>query len=368
MTAYNVISADDHVDLRWLPKDLWTKRLPSKLKKRAPRVVDTDGGPYWVCDGKQMGPWGAYTAAQGSGNKWALEVAGVMEEGVLRPTTPELRLADMDRDGVDATVMYGPTDPFAIEEPELRRECYRAYDDWLIEFSSAKPDRLVGVAQLCHEDPAAARDELERVAKLGIRHVNVLAARATPPVYEPEWEPFWALAEETGIPVAFHLAVDTRRVRVQNSAVERAVFGIMQPMQLMEPIAGLIVTGVLDRHPKLKLVMAESGLAWIPHVIQSLDNQWTKGKQGRLDRGNVSELLPSEYFKRQIWMTFQDDPYGVHMLPLFYEDKVMWASDYPHPASTWPYSREVIDRQLKGIPETLCKKLLCDNARALNGL
>jgi len=176
MTAYRVISADDHIDLRWLPKDLWTKRLPSKLKKRAPRVVDTDGGPYWVCDGKQMGPWGAYTAAQGSGNKWALEVAGVMEEGVLRPTTPELRLADMDRDGVDATVMYGPTDPFAIEEPELRRECYRAYDDWLIEFSSAKPDRLVGVAQLCHEDPAAARDELERVAKLGIRHVNVLAA------------------------------------------------------------------------------------------------------------------------------------------------------------------------------------------------
>ncbi|MFI5266207.1 MAG: amidohydrolase family protein, partial [Chloroflexota bacterium] len=305
---------------------------------------------------------------QGSGNKWALEVGGVLEEGVLRPTTPELRLADMDRDGVDATVMYGPTDPFAIDEPELRRECYRAYDDWLLDFQASRPDRLSGVAQLCHEDPAAARDELERLAKRGIRHVNVLAARADPPVYDEAWEPFWALAEETGIPVAFHLVVITPRVRVENGVVERAVFGITQAMQLMEPITGLIVTGVLDRYPKLKIVMAESGLSWIPHVIQSLDNQYNKGKAGRLDRGGASQLLPSEYFKRQIWMTFQDDPYGIRMLPLLYEDKVMWASDYPHPASTWPYSQSVIARQLEGMPEPLRQKLLCGNARALNGI
>jgi predicted TIM-barrel fold metal-dependent hydrolase len=292
----------------------------------------------------------------------------VLEEGVLRPTIPDLRLQDMDRDGVDATIMYGPTDPFAIDDPELRRESYRAYDDWLVDFQAARPDRLVAVAQLCHEDPEAARNELERVVKLGIRHVNVLAARANPPVYDEAWEPFWALAEETGVPVAFHLVVITPRTRVQSAAVERAVFGVTQAMQLMEPIVGLIVTGVLDRYPNLKIVMAESGLSWIPHVIQSLNNAWNKAKSGRLDRGGTSQLLPSEYFQRQIWMTFQDDPFGVHMLPLLYEDKVMWASDYPHPASTWPYSKQVIDKQVKTLREPLQRKLLCDNARALNGL
>src|SRR4051794_5309002 len=148
MTA-NVISADDHIDLRWLPKDVWTQRLPVGLKDRAPHVEDTEGGPYWVCDGKKMGPWGAYTAAQGSGAKWAIESAGVMEEGVLRPTIANLRLADMDRDGIQASIMYGPTDPFAIEDPELRRECYRAFDDFIFEFTASEPNRLIAVPQIC---------------------------------------------------------------------------------------------------------------------------------------------------------------------------------------------------------------------------
>lgn len=135
----HVISAEDHIDLRWLPKDVWMQRLPNAFKDRAPQVLETEGGPYWVCDGKKMGPWGAYTAAQGSGAKWAIEAAGVMQEGVLRPTVAELRLADMDRDGIQASIMYGPTDPFAIDDPELRRLCYRAFDDFIFEMSSASP-------------------------------------------------------------------------------------------------------------------------------------------------------------------------------------------------------------------------------------
>ncbi|HTE83339.1 MAG TPA: amidohydrolase family protein, partial [Dehalococcoidia bacterium] len=300
---YNVISADDHIDLRWLPKELWTKRLPARLRDRGPRVEATDGGPYWVCDGKRLTPWGAYTAAQGSGAMWALELAGVMEEGVLRPTTPELRLADMDRDGVDATVMYGPTDPFAIDDPELRAACYLAYNDWLTEFCGAAPERLIGVAQLSCEDPDAAATELKRVAKLGFRHVNVLAARATPPVYDEAWESFWALAKDSGLPVGFHLAVEVKRTRSGNGIVDRALAGITGATQLMDPIAGLILTGVLDRHPGLRVVMAEAGLAWVPHMMQRLDTQYVKSKEKRLDLGSAAgpKLLPSEYFRNQIW-------------------------------------------------------------------
>lgn len=84
---------------------------------------------------------------------WAIERGGVMREGELRPTTAEWRLADMDRDGADVSVMYGPTDPMPIEDAELRRACYQAYNDWLAEFCTARPERLIGVAQLSMEDP-----------------------------------------------------------------------------------------------------------------------------------------------------------------------------------------------------------------------
>ena len=150
------ISADDHIDLRWLPKNLWTERLPAKLRERGPRVVETDKGECWTWEGQTFSPHGYYTAAQGSGAMWAIERGGVMREGELRPTSADLRLGDMDRDGADASVMYGPTDPMAIADPELRRRCYEAYNDWLAEFCAAKPERLIGVAQLSMEDPQAA--------------------------------------------------------------------------------------------------------------------------------------------------------------------------------------------------------------------
>lgn len=343
---------------------------------------DTEKGALWYCDGEMWGTWGVYTAAQGSGSMWALERGGVMREGELRPTVPELRLQDMDRDGVDATVMYGPTDPLNVADPELRRACYRAYNDWLLEFCSANPQRLLGVGHLSLEDPEFAREELERLARLGIKHVNILAARANPPVYDAAWESFWALAEETGIPVGFHLAVIVRRERAENEenqnpwvAAATRTAAQHQGFQLIAPITGLIYTGMLDRHPKLKLVMAEAGLAWVPNMIQSLDSHTVKLKQGRRmvaregqPTAPLPELMPSEYFPRNIWITFEDDPAGMKMLGLLDENRLMWASDYPHPASTWPYSQQVIEHQMRGVPEGVQQKILSGNAKALYGL
>jgi predicted TIM-barrel fold metal-dependent hydrolase len=379
---YRVISADDHIDLRWMPAGLWSERLPAELRERGPRVEETDGIPNWVCDGKTWGPWGAYTAAQGSGAKWALEVGGVLREGELRPTDAGLRLADMDRDGVDASVMYGPTDPFIVEDVPLRREVYRAYNDWLAEFQSAKPDRLIGAAQLPLDDPEGARAEVERIARSGFKHFNIMAARAEPPIYDEAWEPFWSLAEEVDIPIGFHLVVEVRRARPQAAGgegqdplVAAAIRTTMSApgLQLMDPISGLILHGVLDRHPRLRLVMAEAGLAWVPHFIQSLDFFCNRMKSGRPIPGvnpdqKLPQLMPSEYFQRQIWITFQDDAAGMKMLDYLDTDRVMWASDYPHPASTWPNSQAVIEAQMSHLGPDLKRKILSENARSLYGL
>jgi predicted TIM-barrel fold metal-dependent hydrolase len=376
---HRFISADDHIDLRWLPKDLWTSRLPAHLRERGPRVVESDKGSFWTWEGKTFSPHGYYTAAQGSGAMWAIERGGVMREGELRPTTAELRLSDMDRDGADVSVMYGPTDPMPIENPELRRCCYEAYNDWLGEFCAARPDRLIGVPQLSLEDPQCARDELERLAKRGsLRHVNILASRATPPVYDDAWEPFWALAEETGVPVGFHLAVLVKKTRLvedngnDNLVIKTASHFAHEPpgIQLLEPITGLIFNGVFDRHPRVKIVMAEAGLAWVPSMIQMLDIWYERTRAGRRLTGDkpiiLPELLPSEYFHRQIWISFVDDPLGVKMVGSVLDDeKVMFGSDYPHPASTWPDSQRVMSEQWKGISEEVRRRITRDNARAL---
>jgi predicted TIM-barrel fold metal-dependent hydrolase len=380
---HRFISADDHIDLRWLPRDLWTARLPVKLRERGPRVVESDKGAYWTWEGQTFSPHGYYTAAQGSGAMWAIERGGVMREGELRPTTAELRLADMDRDGADASIMYGPTDPMPITDVELRRRCYEAYNDWLAEFCAAKRDRLIGVAQLSMDDPEAARGELERLAKRGgLRHVNILASRANPPVYDSAWEPFWSLAEELNIPIGFHLAVLVKKTRLDeanrgaaNLIVTTASRYAQEPpgMQLLEPMTGLIFTGVLDRHPRLRIVMAEAGLAWVPSMIQGLDIWYQRTRDGRRLTGDspieLPKLPPSEYFHRQIWLSFVDDPLGVKMVGTILDvDKVMFGSDYPHPASTWPDSQKVIEDCAQSVSAEVRQKIFRDNASALFGL
>ena len=377
---YQAISADDHLDIRFFPKDIFTSRVPAKMRDRVPHVIPADNARYkpedgmwdWVVGDKVMAPWGCYTAAQGSGAMWAIERGGALRVDELRPTTPKYRLEDMDRDGILASVMYGPPDPFFIDDPEIRHLSFRAYNDWLVEFCETAPDRFIGVAQLDYEDPEFCADELARVAALGIKHVNVLASTAKPAWYEPEWERFWSVAEETRVPVGSHLTVVQRRDRVDGGGGRNyggAVFSLGQ--QLVEPYAGLILSGMFDRHPGVRTVMGESALAWIPNMIQTLDVGWKRAHAGTAPAlVGGCEKTPSEYFRDNIWMTFQEDLYGVKMMEagLLFEDNVMWASDYPHPASTWPNSKEIIEGQMKGLSDETRQKLLFGNAQALYGL
>jgi predicted TIM-barrel fold metal-dependent hydrolase len=119
--------------------------------------------------------------------------------------------------------------------------------------------------------------------------------------------------------------------------------------------------------------MAEAGLAWIPSMIQGLDIWYQRTRDGRRLTGdspiNLPNLLPSEYFHRQIWISFVDDPIGVKMVGRILDvDKVMFGSDYPHPASTWPHSQQIIAEQWQGVSPEVTQKISRDNARALFGI
>lgn len=370
---YQIISVDDHIDLGYLPKELWSERLPTTLRERGPHVVETQtGSSAWVCEGQNWGPWaGGRWRGEARSYQTALERAGVEKEGVLRPTTAHLRLADMDRDGVEASVMFGPVHALAVADPKLRLATYQAYNDWLSEFCSHEPKRLFGVAVLPAEDPEGSAAEVYRLAKKGNLHqVSMHIARVTNPVYSAAWEPFWTAIEETGIIASFHLVLSSTMLQGLNehpAAVFETTKGFIT--QFLDPFVGLLGHGVLERHPGVKLVLAESGLGWLPWVVQEMDYRYRRLVSNKAywnQRGGIGlSMPPSEVFRRQVYVTFQDDEVGVDLLKYFGADKVMWASDYPHPDSTWPESRQAIQRQMKGLAPEIRKKILCDNAMRL---
>jgi predicted TIM-barrel fold metal-dependent hydrolase len=375
---YRIVSADDHIDLQWLPKDLWQNRVPARWRERCPKVVDTPQGPYWFCGGDRWDAWGGRKGAAGAmgGRRLALERGGVLEPGVLRPTTTTLRLADMDRDGVDATVMYGPIVPLLIEDPELRRVCYRAYNDWLSEFCATAPARLIGVGLIPIDDAKSAAEEVRYLRRIGLRTCMLLAARVETPLWDEAWEPLWQAGAETGIPIGFHLGGGLRTVAFSGpKAANPGNMGVRvsaSPLQMDEALAAVIFSGALERYPSLKIVLAETGIGWLPYMLERMDDTYRKFLDApdfwRSNRGLALAMAPSAYFHRQIWATFQTDHAGLRLLDVLGEDRVMWASDYPHADSTWPESQKAIEDNFKNVSAGARRRVLCDNARQLYGL
>jgi uncharacterized protein len=373
---YRLISVDDHIDLQYLPEDLWLKRLPASLQERAPQVTETPNGlSVWRCEGRTLGRWaGGRSDRDQRSYQTAIERAGLDEPGVLRPTTAPLRLADMDRDDIETSVMYGPVAALDVDDPGLRREVYRAYNDWLGEFCAESPDRLIGVAMLPAEDAAACTAEVVRLAGKGeFRQVSMHIARTREPIQSETWAPFWDAIAETGLIASFHLVL-TRELLAGLDEQPSRIFGFSKCFieQFLDPLVGILGEGVLERRPGVRLVLAESGLGWPPWVVQEMDYRYARLLEMREHwdtRGGVGlTMAPSEVFRRQVWLTFQDDQIGLDLLRYCGPDKVMWACDYPHPDSTFPYSKQVIERLTADLPADVRRALLRDNAAALYGL
>jgi len=374
-----MISADDHLDLGWLPSDLWSARLPRAMQSRAPHIEERGGNAMWVCEGKVWGAW-AGNAIDPSRPRPkmpfvdALTRGGELDRSQRRPAVAAHRLCDMDRDGVQAQVMFGPVFSIVVDDPELRDACYRAYNDWLKEFCSAAPDRLIGVAML-PPAPDSALAELRRLANIGgYRQVNLQIATVTPRIDDPAWEPFWNAIEETGLILSFHVTVFLEGIPERAVGKPASVFMATKAFisQFLDPFVDLFAWGILERHPRIRLVMGESGLGWLPWVIEELDyRHWRlwESKDYWQARGLTGlEMKPSEIFKRQVYATFQEDHVAMALLPFYGDGHVMWASDYPHPDSVWPNSRAAIDRQMAHLTPEMRKKLTHDNAATLYNL
>jgi uncharacterized protein len=374
-----LISCDDHLDLSQLPADLWTTRLPMSLRDRAPHVEERDGALVWVCDGKIWGQWAGRPPAKPISERpikpvySAFDRAGMYDPSQRRAAVPELRLVDMDRDGVATQVIYGPVHQISTDDPVLHAACYRAYNDWLFEFCQAAPERLVGLPML-PETPEGALGELERVrAKGRPRQVVLMVANIDPKLDHPSWEPLWNALEESHIILSWHITAFAKpNERVAGKAAIVFENTKLFLANFVEPFVDLFAWGILERHPRLRMVLAEGGAGWLPWLIQELDHRhallW-EAKHYWADKGGAALVTkPSELFKRQIYATFQDDDVAMALLPFFGEGHLLWASDYPHPDSVWPNSQRAIERQMRHLSPELRRKLTHDNAAALLGL
>ncbi len=352
-----IISADDHMDIHVMPPEVWQERLPKAHRERGPKVVQTDDGPFWEVEGRRLSPSGRKGAGYLQSN----------DHG-FRPGQPGTRLEDMDRDGVDAQVIYSPmTTQLRIQDAELRAACLRAYNDWAVEFSAADPARLLLLAHVPGHDPKAARDELLRVAKLGHRGVILAQDEAEAPIFEDAWKGFWDAAEEVRMPIHAHLGPGTRSLKAQLGSWRMPAFVAVIPMQLDEVLAGMIFSGLLEDRPNVKFVLGEGGLGWLPYIVERLDHENHKYYEKITDRR--LKMLPSEIFARQVIATYEDEKIGVKLIPEIGINNVMWASDYPHGDSTWPHSRKALaESPLTDLGEEAVRRILFENAAELYGL
>ena len=240
---------------------------------------------------------------------------------------------------------------------------FRAYNDWMLDFTSAKPAQLVGVAVVSVEDVAGAAEEVRRAADKGLRGVMIEAeARPERPLSDGAiYDPFWAAAEETGLPVSLHsFAAPVRAVDTADWCVTYSV----ATAQIQKTIAALIFSGVFERFPKLKVVSVENDVSWAPNLMERMDHAYNRH---RFWAGTAlkSGKLPSQFFKDHIRMTFIRDSAAAATRHIIGLGSLMWSSDYPHADTSWPNSHRLVEEQFAGIPDGEVRQVVYDNVREL---
>ena len=350
---FGVISADGHCRLMHLPFDLWTKRLPRTLLENGPRVVEgPDGTRQWVVEGRVWS--GVGWAGVGRGPVNCYTRAGLPEEpepGVFRAANATYRCEDMDRDGVDAELVNGPYEHIAaIRDPELRIACVRAVNDWARELYAESDGRFIMLLPLPCQTPAEAAAELLRVADFGLPTGVIFDwVNAPEPVLHQMWEPVWAAAAATGLPVNLHanpsggsrqMGVGVTTAAPRNQALMRVANFPMGAMG--ELMSAVVFSGICDRHPGVRFVLEEAGVGWVPFLFWRFDREYDfGGPDSRVFKPDIElSKKPTEFVKRQLFFTFEvEEGGGFRRVPEIGLTNFLWASDFPGLDSPWPHSK-----------------------------
>lgn len=379
---FRVIDVDSHITE---PPDVWTARVPASMRSKVPSIVRIDGVDTWMADDVRISTPGVVSMAGYDGI--IPDYPKTFDEIPASMWDAQARLKHLDDQGIAAQVLYPNVGGFGngyflrLGDRELVKACVRAYNDWLIDWTGVAPDRLVPICAVPFWDLDFALEEIGRCLDMGHKAINFCNQPehfGSPALADRHWDPIWALAQEAGVSVSFHIGggdignlmndEHNKGWRTNFAQVSAHIF-----MDNMLCISDLIFAGICHRFPELKFVSVESGVGWIPGVLEAMDWQWRNG--GVPEEHPEYELLPSEYFRRQIYGCFWFEQAAARFALEQYPDNILYETDFPHPTCQHPgpktparHPREYAADALGGLDDAVLSKVLHDNAAGLYGL
>ncbi len=341
---YFMLSADTHAQE---PADLWATRIDKQYRDRIPhQEVDDDGVKWSVTEGHR--PVKIRDFQFEGEDKLRNEAGYAIEE----------RLRHQDEDGIDVELIFPNKglSIYATPDPVFSQAMCRVWNDYAQETFFAHPDRMVPVAAIAPADLDGAIAEVQRVADQGFRCLSL----PNRPVWGPgdgselnynltHFDPLWETIQDANLPITLHISTgkDPRGARGRGGAVIN--YAVHSLSQSLEPVANFCASGVLERFPKLRLATIEAGIGWIPWALTAMDEAYHKHHMWAFPK---MEALPSEYFRRNFFASFGEDPPGLALGRQFdLMHTFLWANDYPHHEGTWPHSASAIERTMADLSD-----------------
>jgi predicted TIM-barrel fold metal-dependent hydrolase len=344
-----VISADSHITE---PPNTYVDYIEAKWKDRAPKMrFDNEKlGDAFFVDGLPAPIAMGLVAAAGTPPE-KIRTTGVkfydMHPGGWDPNA---RLAEQDKDGVHAEVIY-PTVGMVLcnhADFDYKTACFAAYNRWIAEYCSKHPARLIGLGQLAMRTPEDGIRELREIRALGLKGVMMPGNPAVEDFDSRVYDAFWEESIALGLPLSFHILTD-RNYAFRHETRGPKMNGFLSIMRGCQDIMGtLVLGGVFERHPHLRVVCAEADAGWVPHYLDRMDHAYKRHRYW-LPAGQQLSKLPSEYFRDNIYTTFQDDWVAFKVANDMNWKHLLWANDFPHSDSTWPWSQQMLAEHTKSL-------------------
>jgi predicted TIM-barrel fold metal-dependent hydrolase len=377
MAAYKLISADSHIVE---PPDMYASRIDPRFRDHAPvmeRRRTPAGREYdaWMLDGQQVGTLGAVMqAGQRFEDPSQIDFLGVWDDVRKGAYDADAMIRENEEDGIWGSVLQPSQGLFWYRVPDsaLLSEICRIYNDWIADFCKARPDRLKGIAMLNVDDVDDACQELERVKRLGLVGAFIpVSPLADKPYRHPIYERLWWTAQDAKMPLLLHIGTPRGGVPgnefTMNLGELTGAGRSTTDYWVRYSLGAMLFAGVFDRYPGLKIGSVEHEASWIPHWLKQMDFTYlerpvfTKGWKSR------EGMLPSEYWKRNMFVEFMEDDLGVQLRDRIGVENMLWGSDYPHAEATFPRSQQFLERMFKGVPEADLRKITSDNAAKMFG-
>jgi predicted TIM-barrel fold metal-dependent hydrolase len=381
LDGLRVIDADTHLTEA---HDLWTKRAPAKYSERVPRVKVIDGRPMWVVDGVEMGFAGGGGVIDRQGGKGrALEALyeWTLDEIHLGAFDPKARIEVMDDSGIWAQIcvpnsigLGGQGISDIVKDPVLRLLCVQIYNDAMAEVQADSGQRLLPMPVLPAWSVEECVAEATRVASLDLRGVNMTSDPQDvggPDLANRAWDPLWEVCADLHLPVHFHIGASLTTMTYfgtypwasQNDDTKLAIGGTLLFIGNARVVTNIILSGMLERHPTLQMVSVESGVGWIPFILEALDYEMSENAPKELEK---LSMLPSEYFKRQFFATFWFEKNNVPaLIASVGEDNVLFETDFPHPTCLYPKPLDTVADKMSALTPAVQRKVLGENAAKL---